>query len=102
MLERVVGDCYHAKAEANALETNEATGVQVKDSLPTCHELQPGIAEDLPCMRQSTLKLSKLKRPTVGLVWELGEGRGGAQVSSSLDHGSKLRGPSPNSPRVAK
>ncbi|GFV20104.1 hypothetical protein TNCV_4194031 [Trichonephila clavipes] len=43
-----------------------------------------------------TLNLSKLKRPPVGVVWKLGEGELLAQVSSSsLDHGSKLRGQSP-------
>ncbi|GBN17450.1 hypothetical protein AVEN_232543-1 [Araneus ventricosus] len=39
--------------------------------------------------------------PLVGVAWKFGEGVP-AQVSSlSSDHGSKLRGPSQNSPRVA-
>ncbi|GBM29887.1 hypothetical protein AVEN_246451-1 [Araneus ventricosus] len=39
------------------------------------------------------------ERPPAGVAWKLGEGVP-AQVSSS-DRGSKLRGPSQNSPRVA-
>ncbi|GFX03673.1 hypothetical protein TNCV_2112451 [Trichonephila clavipes] len=37
----------------------------------------------------------ELKRPPVGVVWWLGEGVPDQESSSSLDHGSKLRGPSP-------
>ncbi|GFX28968.1 hypothetical protein TNCV_3030111 [Trichonephila clavipes] len=43
-----------------------------------------------------TLKLCReLKRAPVGVVWELGEGLPAQVSSSSLDHGSKLRDPSP-------
>ncbi|GFU57903.1 hypothetical protein TNCV_2891651 [Trichonephila clavipes] len=46
-------------------------------------------AENAPC----TLNMSRLQRPPVGV-----EVRIGSQMSSlSLDHGSKLRGPSPKS-----
>ncbi|GFV52480.1 transposable element Tc1 transposase [Trichonephila clavipes] len=38
---------------------------------------------------------SQLKRPTVDLIWKLGEGSAAQVTSSSLDIGSKLRGPSP-------
>ncbi|GFW82930.1 hypothetical protein TNCV_2209821 [Trichonephila clavipes] len=41
------------------------------------------------------LDLASLKRPPVGVVWELGEGVPAQVSSTSLDHGSKLRGPSP-------
>ncbi|GBL79053.1 hypothetical protein AVEN_48999-1 [Araneus ventricosus] len=45
--------------------------------------------------------LMHLFSPPVGVAWKLGE-EVPAQVSSSLsDRGSKLRGPSQNSPRVA-
>ncbi|GBM33317.1 hypothetical protein AVEN_101644-1 [Araneus ventricosus] len=40
------------------------------------------------------------KHPAVDVTWKFGEGVP-AQVSSSSDRGSKLRGPSQNSPRVA-
>ncbi|GBN21589.1 hypothetical protein AVEN_112388-1 [Araneus ventricosus] len=41
------------------------------------------------------------KRPPVGVEWELGEGVPAQVLSSSSDRGSKLRGPSQISPRVA-
>ncbi|GBM09798.1 hypothetical protein AVEN_234637-1 [Araneus ventricosus] len=41
------------------------------------------------------------KRPPVGVAWKFGEGVPAQVSSSSSDHGSKLRGPSQNSPRVA-
>ncbi|GBN82277.1 hypothetical protein AVEN_55476-1 [Araneus ventricosus] len=41
------------------------------------------------------------KRPPVGVVWKLGEGVPAQASSSPSDRGSKLRGPSLNSPRVA-
>ncbi|GFW69304.1 hypothetical protein TNCV_486531 [Trichonephila clavipes] len=47
------------------------------------------------------LNLLKLKRPPVGEVWRLGEGVPDQVSSSSLDHSSELRGPSPNAPLTA-
>ncbi|GBN40174.1 hypothetical protein AVEN_159704-1 [Araneus ventricosus] len=41
------------------------------------------------------------KRPPVGVAWKLGEGVSAQVSSSSSDRGSKLRGLSQNSPRVA-
>ncbi|GBL72603.1 hypothetical protein AVEN_127866-1 [Araneus ventricosus] len=41
------------------------------------------------------------KRPLVGVAWKFGEGVTAQVSSSSPDRGSKLRGPSENSPRVA-
>ncbi|GFT12693.1 hypothetical protein TNCV_5094591 [Trichonephila clavipes] len=68
--------------------------VKVTDSWLACHEFEPGSSEDLPCRRgRCTLNMSWLVRPPVGIAWKYGEGA--SQVSSSsLDHGSKLRGPS--------
>ncbi|GBN03506.1 hypothetical protein AVEN_116548-1 [Araneus ventricosus] len=40
------------------------------------------------------------KRPPVGVAWKFGEKVPAQVSSSSSDHGSKLRGPSQNSPRV--
>ncbi|GBN05870.1 Aspartyl/asparaginyl beta-hydroxylase [Araneus ventricosus] len=42
-----------------------------------------------------------VKRPPVGVAWKFGEGVPARVSSSSSDRGSKLRGPSQNSPRVA-
>ncbi|GBM02193.1 hypothetical protein AVEN_190610-1 [Araneus ventricosus] len=42
-----------------------------------------------------------VKRPPVGVAWKFGEGVPAQVSSSSSDRGSKLRGPSQNSPRVA-
>ncbi|GBN08657.1 hypothetical protein AVEN_257547-1 [Araneus ventricosus] len=41
------------------------------------------------------------KCPPVGVAWKFGEGVPAQKSSSSSDCGSKLRGPSQNSPRVA-
>ncbi|GBM28606.1 hypothetical protein AVEN_72178-1 [Araneus ventricosus] len=41
------------------------------------------------------------KRPSVGVVWKFGDGVPAQTSPSSSDRGSKLRGPSLNSPRVA-
>ncbi|GBL90991.1 hypothetical protein AVEN_184387-1 [Araneus ventricosus] len=41
------------------------------------------------------------KRPPVGVAWKFGEGVPAQVSSSSSDLGSKLRGPSQNSHRVA-
>ncbi|GBM06656.1 hypothetical protein AVEN_190875-1 [Araneus ventricosus] len=41
------------------------------------------------------------KRYPVGVEWKFGEGVPAQVSSSSSDHGSKLRGPSQNSPRFA-
>ncbi|GBM18459.1 hypothetical protein AVEN_66819-1 [Araneus ventricosus] len=43
-----------------------------------------------------------VKRPPVGVAWKFGEGVPAQVSSSSSDRGSKLRGPSQNSPRVAQ
>ncbi|GFV86010.1 hypothetical protein TNCV_203901 [Trichonephila clavipes] len=59
----------------------------------SCHDFEPSITKDPPC---GAAICRELKRPPNGVVWELGDGVP-AQVSSStsLDHGSTLRGPSP-------
>ncbi|GFW04167.1 uncharacterized protein TNCV_2669321 [Trichonephila clavipes] len=60
------------------------------------HSYQADVSstEDPPCRGgRCMLNMSRLKRPPVGVVWKLGEE---FPVSPSLlDHGSKLRGPSP-------
>ncbi|GBM71081.1 hypothetical protein AVEN_103534-1, partial [Araneus ventricosus] len=63
---------------------------------------KPDSTEDTSCMDLVHAKSYVVaKRPPVGVARMLGEGVP-AQVSSSLsDQGSKLRGPSLNSPRVA-
>ncbi|GFV50223.1 hypothetical protein TNCV_621361 [Trichonephila clavipes] len=85
----------------SALFPNTAHGrgdvmVKVMDSWPACQEFEPSTAKDPPCRgSRCTLNISSLERRPVGVVCKLGEGLP-AQVSfSSLDHGSKLRGPSP-------
>ncbi|GBO21892.1 hypothetical protein AVEN_78060-1 [Araneus ventricosus] len=42
-----------------------------------------------------------VKRPAAGVVRKFGEGGASSDSSSSSGHVSNLRGPSPNSPRVA-
>ncbi|GBN18520.1 hypothetical protein AVEN_163572-1 [Araneus ventricosus] len=60
---------------------------------------KPDSTEYLPCMGPKSNVVAK--RPPVGVTGKFGEGVP-AQVSfSSSDRGSKLRGPSQNSPRVA-
>ncbi|GFX19613.1 hypothetical protein TNCV_2075211 [Trichonephila clavipes] len=65
---------------------------EVSDRGLPCHD-QPNTIKDPPCRQRCTQICRELKRPPVGVVWELGEG--GASSGTSLDHGSKLRGPSP-------
>ncbi|GFT11961.1 hypothetical protein TNCV_725681 [Trichonephila clavipes] len=71
-------------------------GSNASYSWPACHEFEPHVAEDPPCIGgRYTLNMSRVKRSPVGVVWNLGGGRLSAQVSSSLlDYGSKLRGSS--------
>ncbi|GFW70233.1 uncharacterized protein TNCV_3337511 [Trichonephila clavipes] len=45
--------------------------------------------------QRCTLNLSRAQSPPVGVVWLLGEGVRAQVSSSSLDHGLKLRSPSP-------
>ncbi|GFX28878.1 hypothetical protein TNCV_4251171 [Trichonephila clavipes] len=42
-----------------------------------------------------TLNLSRAESPPVGVVWWLGDGVLAQMSSTSLDHGSQLRAPSP-------
>ncbi|GFY14555.1 hypothetical protein TNCV_4827591 [Trichonephila clavipes] len=63
---------------------------KVTDSWLTCHKLEPGTTEDSSCKGgQCMLNVSRLKRPSVGVVWKLGEGVPTQVSSSSLDHGSE-------------
>ncbi|GFV00036.1 uncharacterized protein TNCV_4057091 [Trichonephila clavipes] len=45
--------------------------------------------------QRCTLNLSRAEMSSRGVVWWLGEGVPAQVSSTSLDHGSKLRGPSP-------
>ncbi|GFY19252.1 uncharacterized protein TNCV_4226161 [Trichonephila clavipes] len=46
--------------------------VKIADSWLACHEFDPGTAEDPPCRGgRYTLNISKLKRPSVDVVWKL-------------------------------
>ncbi|GFY24778.1 hypothetical protein TNCV_2689691 [Trichonephila clavipes] len=70
--------------------------VKVTDSWPVCHEFKPCTTEDPPFSGgRCTLNLSRLKRPPLVEVWKLGEKVPAQVSSSSLDHASKLRDPSP-------
>ncbi|GBN07393.1 hypothetical protein AVEN_10064-1, partial [Araneus ventricosus] len=64
---------------------------------------RPDSTEDPPCTRGLLHAKSYVvaKRPPAGVAWKLGEGVPAQVPSSSSDRGSKLRGPSQNSPRVA-
>ncbi|GBM65392.1 hypothetical protein AVEN_232322-1 [Araneus ventricosus] len=64
---------------------------------------KPDSTEDLPCMWACcTLNHTYgVNRPTAGVVRKFGEGMPVQMSSSSADLGSKLRGSSQNSPRVA-
>ncbi|GFX64789.1 hypothetical protein TNCV_4682641 [Trichonephila clavipes] len=68
--------------------------VKVTYSWLAYHEFEPSTAEILSCRGAMNVKSESSKRPLIGVVvrrWEVQ-----AQVSSSsLDYGSKLRGPSP-------
>ncbi|GFV50534.1 hypothetical protein TNCV_2097121 [Trichonephila clavipes] len=55
-----------------------------------CHEFEPSTAKDPPC----TLNMPMLKRPPIGVMRKLGASSHSQVSSSSLDHGSKFRGPS--------
>ncbi|GFW40837.1 hypothetical protein TNCV_4368851 [Trichonephila clavipes] len=66
------------------------------------HEFEPSTTKDPPCKAAMLVKSVELKRPPVGVVWKLGEAVPAQVSSTSIDHGSKLRGPSPKSPRVAE
>ncbi|GFT99236.1 hypothetical protein TNCV_4084141 [Trichonephila clavipes] len=64
--------------------------------MDVCHEFESGTAEVPPCRGGGcTSNTSRLKRPPIDVVWKLGEGMQSQLSSSSFDHRSKLRGPSP-------
>ncbi|GFU03590.1 hypothetical protein TNCV_3399241 [Trichonephila clavipes] len=65
--------------------------VKVKDSWPTCYMFEPSTAEDPSCSGARHVKFDET-HPVV-VVWMLRYGVPVELTSSSLDHGSKLRGP---------
>ncbi|GFT11404.1 hypothetical protein TNCV_1144681 [Trichonephila clavipes] len=67
----------------------------VLNSLLVGHEFEPSATKDQPRREgRCTLNMSRLRRTLFGVMWKLGDGVP-AQVSSSFDHGKKLRGSSP-------
>ncbi|GFW97399.1 HTH_Tnp_Tc3_2 domain-containing protein [Trichonephila clavipes] len=75
-IERSFGnDCY---SDLNRVHSMMRCGhgslvVKVTDSWLECHELEPSTTEDPSCRGRCSLYLSMLKRPTVDVVWKLGE-----------------------------
>ncbi|GFY11690.1 hypothetical protein TNCV_2539721 [Trichonephila clavipes] len=60
-----------------------------------CHEFEPSNTKDPPCKAAMHDKYVKSLKLPPQLVWQLGEGVPAQVSSTSLDHGSKLRSPSP-------
>ncbi|GFT68489.1 hypothetical protein TNCV_2204091 [Trichonephila clavipes] len=61
--------------------------------LVSCGNLR--MERQLKCYPRTSLRIHEPKSPPVGVVWKLEEGFPTQVSSSSLDHDSKLRGPSP-------
>ncbi|GFV66996.1 hypothetical protein TNCV_356821 [Trichonephila clavipes] len=69
--------------------------VKVSDCGWPCHEFKPSTTKDPLCRGEMHIK-SVESSNVLPLVWQLGEGGVPVQVpSTSLDHSSELRGPSP-------
>ncbi|GFT03302.1 hypothetical protein TNCV_2984871 [Trichonephila clavipes] len=68
--------------------------VNVTESWPVCYEFEPCIAEYPPCREAMYVKYVESSN-VLPLVWKLGEEVPAQLSSSSLDHGSKVRSPSP-------
>ncbi|GFV86486.1 kinesin-like protein [Trichonephila clavipes] len=69
---------------------------EVKVTWLACFEFEPRAAEDPPCREgRCALNPSRRKRPPIDMVGKLRERVPAQMSSSSLDHVSKLRGPSP-------
>ncbi|GFW97413.1 hypothetical protein TNCV_4990901 [Trichonephila clavipes] len=87
----------------NKSNSRDSLVVKVTDSWLACHEFEPSTAEGACSVMQRercTLNMWKLKCPSIGVVRKLGGKRCLCLgvTSSSLGHGSKLRGPSPKPP----
>ncbi|GFY03400.1 hypothetical protein TNCV_1173581 [Trichonephila clavipes] len=67
--------------------------VKVTDSWPACHEFEPITTADPPCRGAMHIK-SVESSHVLPLLWYLGEGVSAQVSASSLDHDSKLPGPS--------
>ncbi|GFV49906.1 hypothetical protein TNCV_1391881 [Trichonephila clavipes] len=63
------------------------------------HEFEPSTAKDPPCSGAMHIKSVDSSNVLLLVLCGSEEGRG---ASSGVDHGSKLCGPSPKSPRVAE
>ncbi|GFW21310.1 hypothetical protein TNCV_1531351 [Trichonephila clavipes] len=67
------------------------------------HEFDPSTTKDPPCRAAMHVKsVEQLKRPPVGVVWELGEGCQLRCRPRHLTMVQKLRGPSPKALSVAE
>ncbi|GFV60808.1 hypothetical protein TNCV_954281 [Trichonephila clavipes] len=86
------GTLNRRRAASPVLRLVERGVVKITNSRLECHDIKPLSAEDPPCRGvECTLNMSRLKRPTVDVVWKVGEEGANTQVSfSSLDQGSKL------------
>ncbi|GFV22320.1 hypothetical protein TNCV_3923801 [Trichonephila clavipes] len=70
--------------------------VKVMNSWLACHEFEPSTTENPPCWEAMHVKTVESSNVLLLVRWKLGErGEPSQMSSSSLDHGSKLRSPSP-------
>ncbi|GFX60031.1 hypothetical protein TNCV_4557121 [Trichonephila clavipes] len=72
--------------------------VKVMGSLLACHEFEPSTTENPPyrgAMHVKSIESSNVLPLVWCKSWERGASSAAQVSSSSLDHGSKLRGPSP-------
>ncbi|GFV53577.1 hypothetical protein TNCV_1177731 [Trichonephila clavipes] len=60
-----------------------------------CHEFEPSTNKYPPCRVDMNAKSVKSSKVVESVEWCGSENRPAQVLSSSLDHGSKLRGPSP-------
>ncbi|GFX12113.1 hypothetical protein TNCV_2998961 [Trichonephila clavipes] len=84
----------HKSLYRKAYDGRNSLVIKATDSWLACHEFESTTTEDPPCNR--VMHVKSVDAPTSSR-WCVGEVRreGAAQVSSSLNHDSKLRGPSP-------
>ncbi|GFT11865.1 hypothetical protein TNCV_1923791 [Trichonephila clavipes] len=75
------------RSVAKSPRVAEQCGVNIH-SLTRPRGLEPRTTEDPACRGgRCTLNMSRLKRPSVGGLWKLGEGVSAQVSSSSLDYG---------------
>ncbi|GBM17220.1 hypothetical protein AVEN_223771-1 [Araneus ventricosus] len=64
-------------------------------------ENEPLVASEKNSLASIAHQIRRIKSPPTGVMWKFGEQVAAQVSSSSSDLGSKLRGPTPVSPRVA-